>query len=204
MSILLLGGCVSFPLVKHDKWPCSSCEDNCSKEDVYKYIEKPMIKEHDFMLNMRHNQKHMRKSVATWDYTWVYIYIELCMVFLNYLSIYCIYIVDILIIYQSWLTDCWLNAFNMTVISLLSRRSDESIQERVPKVITHANCLHCKHIHSPARPVPIQVKVYVYYKERCKNTENVLKLKQDTTMINLGCTCVVGWGHELEYKIHDS
>lgn len=80
----------------------------------------------------------------------------------------------------------------MTVISLLSRRSDESIQERVPKVITHANCLPCKHIHSPARPVPIQVKVYVYYKERCKNTENVLKLKQDTTMINLGCTCVVG------------
>ena len=92
----------------------------------------------------------------------------------------------------------------MTVISLLSGRSDESEEERVPKVITHANCsshyiyiilyiYHVSHIHtrSGARPVPIQHKVYVYYKELCEN-KHFLKRKQSTTMINLGCICVVG------------
>ena len=68
MSILFLGGCVSFPLVKHDKWPCSSCEYNCSMADVRKYIEKPMKEKFDFLVNMVHNQEHRRKSVATWDY----------------------------------------------------------------------------------------------------------------------------------------
>lgn len=78
MSVLFLDGCVSVPLAIRDSWPCSSCEDNCSEENIAQ-IEGKISKQYDFMLN----KKIRGKSVATWNYVWVSVFIYLS----TYLSI---------------------------------------------------------------------------------------------------------------------